>query len=67
MLDEFDLHDRVTMQALYNERRMWIATYFKHVFWRNNPINTRSGSMNSMVKAGYVDNSKLVHEFAKSF
>jgi hypothetical protein len=31
----------VTMQALYNERRMWIATHFKHVFWQNNPINTK--------------------------
>jgi hypothetical protein len=32
MSDEFSLHDRVTMQALYNDRRMWIAAYFKEVF-----------------------------------
>jgi hypothetical protein len=32
MCDEFGLHNRVTMQALYNERRMWIAAYFKEVF-----------------------------------
>jgi hypothetical protein len=32
MCDEFGLHDRVTMLALYNDRRMWIAAYFKEVF-----------------------------------
>jgi hypothetical protein len=32
MCDEFNLHDRVTMQALYNERRMWIAAHFKIFF-----------------------------------
>jgi hypothetical protein len=32
MCDEFGLHDRVTMQALYNVRHMWIAAYFKEVF-----------------------------------
>jgi hypothetical protein len=32
MCDEFGLHDRVTMQALYNDQRMWIAAYFKEVF-----------------------------------
>jgi hypothetical protein len=33
MCDEFGLHDRVTMHALYNGRRMWIAAYFKEVFF----------------------------------
>jgi hypothetical protein len=32
MCDEFDLDDRVTMQALYNDQHMWIAAYFKEVF-----------------------------------
>jgi uncharacterized protein (DUF2236 family) len=32
MCDDFGLHDRVTMQALYNYRRMWIVAYFKEVF-----------------------------------
>jgi hypothetical protein len=32
LCDEFILHDRVTVYALYNERHMWIATYFKEVF-----------------------------------
>jgi uncharacterized protein (DUF2236 family) len=32
MCDEFVLHDRVTMKALYKDRCMWIAAYFKKVF-----------------------------------
>jgi hypothetical protein len=32
MCDEFSLHDRVTMEALYNDGHMWIAAYFKEVF-----------------------------------
>jgi hypothetical protein len=32
MCDEFNLHHRMTMHALYNERRTRIAAYFKKVF-----------------------------------
>jgi hypothetical protein len=67
MCDEFGLYDRVTMQALYNDRRMWIAAYFKEVFYETIQSTQRSESVNSMVKGGYLDNSKSVHEFAKRF
>jgi hypothetical protein len=67
MCDEFDLHDRVTMQTLYNERRMWIAAYFKEVFCGTIQSTQRSESMNSMVKGGYLDNLKSVHQFMKRF
>jgi hypothetical protein len=29
MYDEFSLHDRVTIHALYNEQHIWIVAYFK--------------------------------------
>jgi hypothetical protein len=32
MCDEFGLCDRVTIEGSYNDRHMWIATYFKEVF-----------------------------------
>jgi hypothetical protein len=67
MCDEFGLHDRVTMQALYNDRHMWIAAYFKEVFCGTIQSTQRSESVNSMVKGGYLDNSKSVLEFAKHF
>jgi hypothetical protein len=41
MCDAFGLHDRVTMQALYNDRRMWIAAYIKEDFLRDNLVNTK--------------------------
>jgi hypothetical protein len=66
MCDEFGMHDRVTMQALYSGRRMWIATYFK-VFCGTIQSTQRSESVNSMVKGEYLDNSKLVQEFVKHF
>jgi hypothetical protein len=65
--DEFDLHDIVTMQTLYNDRRMWIAAYFKEVLCGTIQSTQRSESINSMVKGGYLDNSKSVHEFVKCF
>jgi hypothetical protein len=67
MCDEFCLHDRVTMQTLYNDRRMWIAAYFKEGFCRIIQSTQRSESLNSMVKGRYLDNSKSVHEFEKRF
>jgi hypothetical protein len=65
MLDAFGLHG-VTMQVLYSERHMWIAAYFKQVFFETIQSTQRSDSVNSMVKGGYVDNSKSVHEFVKA-
>jgi hypothetical protein len=67
MCDEFGLHDRVTMQTLYNDRCMWIAAYFKEVFCRTIQSTQRSESVNSILKGEYLDNSKLVNEFVKRF
>jgi hypothetical protein len=57
MCDEFGLHYRVIIQALYNDRRMWIAAYFTEVFCGTIQSTQRSESVNSMVKGGYLDNS----------
>jgi hypothetical protein len=46
---------------------MWIVAYFKEVFCETIQSTQRSESVNSMVKGGYLDNSKSVHEFAKRF
>jgi hypothetical protein len=67
MCDKFDLHDRVTKQALCNGRYMWIAAYFKEVFCGTIQSIQKSESVNSTVKGGYLENSKSVNEFAKRF
>jgi hypothetical protein len=66
MCDEFGLHDRMTMQALYDERHMRIAVLLKE-FFCGTIQSKQSESVNTMVKGGYLDNSKLVHEFTKHF
>jgi hypothetical protein len=65
MCDEFGLHDRMTMQVWYNERRMWIVAYFKEIFCGTIQSTQRSESVNSKVKGEYLDNSILVHEYVK--
>jgi len=67
MLDEFNLHDRSALQALYNDRESWIGAYFKEIFCGTVQSTQRSESVNSLVKGGYVDASTSVHEFAKRF
>jgi hypothetical protein len=46
---------------------MWIVTYFKEAFCGTVQSTQRSDIVNSMVKGGYLDNSKSVHEFVKHF
>jgi uncharacterized protein (DUF2236 family) len=67
MLDEFNLHERSALQALYNDRESWIGAYFKEIFCGTMQSTQRSESVNSLVKGGYMDNSTSVHEFAKRF
>ena len=67
MLEKFNLHENSTLQALYNNRELWIGAYFKEIFCGTMQSTQRSESMNSVLKNGYVDNGTAVHEFAKSF
>ena len=67
MVQEFGLQERTTMQKLYDERRMWIAAYFKEIYCGTIQSTQRSESVNAMVKSGYLDNSLKIHEFAKRF
>jgi hypothetical protein len=66
MLDTFELHESSTLQALYNERQQWVATYFKEIFCGTMQSTQRSESMNSLLKSGHTDNSTALHEFAKA-
>jgi hypothetical protein len=67
MLDKYSVHDSVILEKLYDERRMWIGSYFKEIFCGTMTSTQWSESMNSVVKAGYCDNSTAIHEFVKSF
>jgi hypothetical protein len=32
MLDKYSVRDSVILEKLYDERRMWIGSYFKEIF-----------------------------------
>jgi hypothetical protein len=67
MLGDYNLHEKVMMNKLYDERKMWIGAYFKEIFCGTIQSTQRSETMNSMVKGAYMDNGTSVHEFARKF
>lgn len=67
MVEEFNLEGRKAIDSLYEEREMWIASYFKEIYCGPVSSTQRSESVNATVKAGYVDNITPIHEFAKQF
>jgi hypothetical protein len=67
MLDKYGIHESRVLQKLYDDRRWWIASYFKEIFCGTVTSTQRSESVNRVVKHGYCDNSTSIHEFAKSF
>jgi hypothetical protein len=67
MLEDYNLHEKMTMQKLYDERKMWIGVYFKEIFCGTIQSTQRSEIVNFMVKGGYVDNGTPVHELAIKF
>jgi len=67
MLEKHEVHGSKILQQLYDERKMWIASYFKEIFCGTMTSTQRSESVNNVVKHGYCSNSTAIHEFAKSF
>ncbi|CAL4969684.1 unnamed protein product [Urochloa decumbens] len=67
MLDKYSVHESRVLAKLFDERKMWIASYFKEIFCGTMTSTQRSESVNNVVKRGYCDNSTTIHEFAKSF
>ena len=65
MLEEFDLHEDVTLQKLYDIRKGWIPAFFKDEFCGLMVSTQRSESMNKLVKNAHVDANTPLHEFAK--
>jgi hypothetical protein len=67
MLDKYGIHESRVLQKLFDDRRWWIASYFKEIFCGTVTSTQRSESVNNVIKHGYCDNSTAIHEFAKSF
>ena len=67
MLHNYNVRESVILMKLYDERRMWIGSYFKEIFCGTMTSTQRSESVNLVVRHGYCDNSTAIHKFAKSF
>jgi hypothetical protein len=65
MLEEFNLHEDMTLRKLYEIRKEWIPAFFKNDFCGVMVSTQRSESMNKLVKQSHVDVNTPLHEFAK--
>jgi hypothetical protein len=65
MLEEFNLHEDMTLRKLYEIRNEWIPAFFKNDFCGVMVSTQRSESMNRLVKQSHVDANIPLHEFAK--
>jgi hypothetical protein len=65
MLEEFNLHEDMTLRKLYEIRKEWIPAFFKNDFCGVMVSTQRSESMNRLVKQSHVDANTPLHEFAK--
>jgi hypothetical protein len=65
MLEEYNLHEDMTLCKLYEIRKERIPTFFKNDFCGVMVSTQHSESMNRLVKKSHVDANTLLHEFAK--
>jgi hypothetical protein len=65
MLEEYNLHEDMTLRKLYEIRKEWIPAFLKNDFYGVMMSTQRSESMNRLVKKSHVDANTPMHEFAK--
>jgi hypothetical protein len=65
MLEEYNLHEDMTLRKLYEMRKKWIPAFFKNDFCGVMVSTQRGERMNRLVKKSHVDANTPLHEFAK--
>jgi hypothetical protein len=65
MLEEFHLHDNMTLNKMYGIRKDWVPAFFKNDYFGLMLSTQRSESMNKLVKSAHVDANTPLHQFAK--
>jgi len=65
MLDEFEINENPTLQAMYDLRSDWVPSFFKKDYCGVMLSTQRSESMNNIVKSCHVDANTPLHRFAK--
>jgi len=65
LVHECEIADNPAINALWEKRKSWIATYFKGMYCGRMTSTQRSESQNRVLKDGYVNNTTTLHTFAK--
>lgn len=65
LLDEFGLHEDITMDSIYHQRKLFIPVYFKDQYCGRMASTQRSESSNFVMKKCFVNNKTAMHRFAK--
>jgi hypothetical protein len=65
LLEDFHLHDNITLNKMYGIHKDWVPAFFKNHYCGLMLCTQRSESMNKLVKSAHVDANTPVHQFAK--
>jgi hypothetical protein len=65
LLEDFHLHDNITLNKMYGIRKDWVPAFFKNHYCGLMLSTQRSESMNRLVKSAHVDANTPLHQFAK--
>jgi hypothetical protein len=65
LLEDFHLHDNITLNKMYGIRKDWVPAFFKNDHCGLMLSTQRSESMNKLVKSAHVDANTPLHQFAK--
>ena len=65
LVDKCGIREHPVIDALWQKRRRWIATYFKGMYCRRMTSTQRFESQKRVLKDGYVSNVTTLYMFAK--
>jgi hypothetical protein len=65
LIDDFHLHDNISLSRMYEIRNDWIPAFFKHDYCGLMVSTQHSESMNKLVKSAHVDANTSLHHFSK--
>jgi hypothetical protein len=65
LLDDFHLHDNISLTRMYEIRADWISAFFKQDYCGLMGSTQRSESMNKLLKSAHVDANTPLHQFTK--
>jgi hypothetical protein len=65
LIEDFHLHDNITLNKMYEIRKDWVPAFFKNDYCGLMLSTQRSESMNKLLKNAHVDANTPLHQFAK--